>query len=185
VLFVVSGVAIATAPVYITNFGQTRVARMSAESVNERRDDADRYALASNLAVLKDGGTDELRLWVSWATFDPSTNGIATDGYVLTANNTKICRVAYSGKSTEPKNALCRRYAPQGGRAQIAGDLTRLSALADVTIDCNVEDGDWVLIDAVSNGKRFVLWASNPKTCTGDAAKLVSAVLDKVAAPTP
>jgi hypothetical protein len=39
-------------------------------------------ALASKLAVIKEGDPDELRLWVSWATFDPSTNGIATIGYV-------------------------------------------------------------------------------------------------------
>ena len=180
----ISEIATATDPVYITDFDQTVVARMSAESMRENRDDADKYALASKLAVLKDGDRDELRLWVSWATFDPSTNGIATVGYVLAANNPRVCRVAYSVKSTKPKGGLCGHYAPQHGQAQIADDLARLSALADVTIDCNVVDGNWVLIDAVSNGKRFVSWASNPQTCSGDAAKLVSAVLAEFAEPT-
>ena len=91
-----------------------------------------------------------------------------------------MCRIAYSSKSTKPKSGLCRGYVPQRGQAQIADEL-RLLALANVTIDCNVVDGEWVLIDAVSNGKRFVLWASNPETCTGDAAKLVSDVLSEVA----
>jgi hypothetical protein len=180
---VVSGAATATEPVYVTDFGQARVAKMSAQSMHENRDDADHYALASKLAVLKEGDPDELRLWVSWATFDPSTNGIATVGYVFAGNHARMCRIAYPGQSTSPKSGLCRRYAPQVGPAQIASDLARLSALADVSIDCNVVDGDWVLIDAISNGKRFVLSASNPHTCTGDAAKLVSEVLSEVAEP--
>jgi hypothetical protein len=63
------------------------------------------------------------------------------------------------------------------------GDLVRLSALADVSINCGVMDGAWVLIDAVSSGKRFVLEANNPQSCKGESAKLVSDVLNEVEEP--
>jgi hypothetical protein len=56
-------------------------------------------------------------------------------------------------------------------------------AVPDVTTDCGVVDGDWVLIDAVSKGKRFVLSASNPESCSADAAKLVSELLHEVTEP--
>ncbi len=180
---------VAEAPntVYITDFGQTRAGRMSAASLHEERDRADKYALASKLAALGDGNPDEVRFWLTWATFDPSTNGIATVGYVVTDRNSRMCRIGYSAKSTMPENARCRRYTPHRGRGRTMADLVRLSAFADFSVDCNIEDGAWVLIDAVSNGKRFVLSASNPEFCDGDVAKLVSESLDEVtkAAPLP
>jgi hypothetical protein len=153
---------------------------MSAEALHENRDDADKYAQASHLANLNDSAADEVRFWVTWATFDPRTNGGATLGYVISDKKSLICRISYSPKSTAPKSGLCRRYSPSEPRRQILADLARLSAFADVTIDCNVVDGAWVLIDAVSNGKRFVLEANDPEFCTGDGAKLVSKLLDEV-----
>jgi hypothetical protein len=176
-------VAGAPDPVYVTDSSQMRLGRMSAESLREHRNHADKYALASHLAVLKDGDQDEVRFWVTWATFDPATNGIGTVAYVVTDRRSRTCRISYSRKSTVPKSGLCRQYSPHEKRKRIVEDLVRLSALADVAIDCQLLDGAWVLIDAVSNGKRFVLYANNPQSCGGDGAKLVSELLNEVEEP--
>lgn len=143
-----------TPPIYITDLelGKTRAGRMSAQHVQEERDLADQYARATNLAVLKDGDADEMRFWLSMATFDPWSNGIATVGYVVTGESSRMCRIAYSGKSTTPKSGHCTRDAVKRERPTM-GDLARLSAFADYFIGCDVQDGSWVLIDAVSNGK--------------------------------
>jgi hypothetical protein len=179
-----SAAAEAAEPVYIiTDLSKTHARKMSAASLQEERASADAYARASGLPVLKEGNVSEVRLWVSVATFDPSTNGIATVGYVLTHQNSTMCRIGYAGKSTVPRNGGCKQYAPQEDRDKTLADLVKLSAFSDSEIDCDVVDGAWVLIDAVSDGKRFALTASNPEVCDGDAAKLVAKLLRAVAAP--
>ena len=180
-----SAVAETPTPVYITNFSHTHAGRMSEASLHEERNRADEYARVSNLTVLQDGNHSEIRFWVSAATFDPSTNGIATFGYVLTDEDSRMCSIAYSGKSTVPKSGQCKHYSPQRERQRTLADLVQLSTFSDFSIDCDVLDGAWVLIDAVSNGKRFVLSANNPQNCSGDAAKLVSALLCGVDTQTP
>ena len=168
-------------PVYVDDFSQ--MSKMSAGSLHESRDLADRYAVASHLAILKDGDTDEVRSWVSWATFDPSTNGVGTVGYVVTNKRQTMCRIAYLAKSAIPRAGFCKRYSPHESPERIVANLTRLSAFADVAISCGVLDGAWVTIDAVSQGKRFVLYANNPQSCRGDGAILVSELLHDVAEP--
>ncbi len=166
--------------VYITNFGQTSAVRMSGAPLQRYRNDADKYALASHIKVLRPQDPDEVRLWVSWATFDPSTNGIGTVGYIVTAKRSERCLISYPGRSTEPKKGVCRRYAPRESAERIMANITHLSSFANFAITCRVLDGDWVLIDAVSKGKRFVLWADNPQSCRGGGARLVSRLLDAV-----
>lgn len=171
--------------VYITRFGQTRSAVMSDVQLQEYRNDADKFALASHIKVLRDRDPDEVRLWVSWATFDPSTNGIGTTGYIVTARQSARCQISYVGRSTVPTQGVCRRYPSREKRGRIMANLTHLSSFSNFAVGCGVLDGDWVLIGAVSNGKRFVLWADNPQSCRGDAARLVSRLLDSVAEPSP
>ena len=166
--------ALAGDPVYVSIFSQNPV------PMQERLADADRYALTSRLAVLRNGARDEVRFWVTAATFMPP-NGIETVGYVVTENSSRVCHVGYSGKSTVPKNGRCRAYSPHESRKRIVADLSRLSEFTSVSVDCGVLDGAWVLIDGVSNGKRFAIWANNPQSCGGDEAHLVSELLREVA----
>ncbi|HKS57082.1 MAG TPA: hypothetical protein VJS12_17430 [Steroidobacteraceae bacterium] len=168
-------------PVYIADLNQTHAGKMTADQARLGRTRADKHARAAKLTSLSDGAADELRLWVTWATFDVRSNGIATTGYVLTRKDAKVCRVDYPRKSMDPEGALCRSYAPLVMRTRALADLPRLSALADFAIDCGTQDGSWLLIDAVSSGKRFVVYANNADSCTGDAAKLVADVSERVA----
>ena len=147
---------------------------MPSAQLHQYRSDADKYALASHIKLLKDRGPDEVRLWVGCATFDPSANGIGTIGYIVTAKRSAKRRISYPGRSTVPKKGVCRRYASRENPGRIVAKLAHLSSFSNFAIGCGVLDGDWVLIDAVSNGKRFVLWADNPESCHGDGARLVS-----------
>jgi hypothetical protein len=165
---------------------------MSEHELRNIRDEADRFAQASHLAVLSDGDPDEIRLWLTWATFDPMTNGIATVGYIVTDSRSSECRITYRGESTAPRSGRCTRLASKW-RTRVIGDLVRLSAFADTDIDCDMVDGDWVVIDAVSVGKRFVLWVNNPELCSlllgaeadagpgGSGRKIVAEMLEKMA----
>ena len=154
--------------------------RMSAASLKESHDQSDEYARTSHLATLKDGDPDEVRFWVSWATFGQTTNGIASVGYIIKGKHSRMCRIAYAGASTVPKKGVCRRYTPHQRSERVVAKIMPLSSFADVAINCGVVDGAWVLIDAVSNGKRFIVEADNPQSCDGDAAKLVSELLTDV-----
>jgi hypothetical protein len=184
VLLSAGALAHAQDPVYITDVSpQMRAGKMSPGALRDELDSANEYARLSNLAALNDGAADELRLWLTWATFDPSTNGIATVGYVVTDEDWKVCRIDYAGKSTAPKSGLCEPYSPRATRERIRTDLRRLSAFADFSIDCEIQDGEWVTIDAVSSGKRFVVSAVNPASCDGDAARLVARLLNRVRVP--
>jgi hypothetical protein len=168
-------------PVYvITEVQRTRAAKMSAADLREERSGADRYARVANLATLKNGAPDEVRFWLTWATFNPSTNGIATVGYIVTDKDWQLCRIDYAGQSTVPSGGQCESYKPRATRKQIRDDLQELAAFADFTIECNIMDGEWVTIDAVSDGRRFVVSAGNPAACAGDPAKQVAKFLNRV-----
>lgn len=171
-------------PVYITDVSpQMRAGKMSPGSLRDELASADEYARVTNLAALHDGAADEVRFWLTWATFDPSTNGIATVGYVVTGEDWKVCRIDYAGKSAAPASGLCKPYLPRATPERIRADLRRLAGFADFSIDCEIQDGEWVTIDAVSSGKRFIVSATNPASCDGDAAKLVARVLNRVRIP--
>lgn len=166
--------------VYITDFGKTRITTLSGRTLQESREEADKYARVSHIKVLKDGDADEVRLWYSWATFDLSTNGIGTIGYLVTAGHARKCRVSYPRTSVVPRSGRCSSYAPQQNPKDIAASLIHLVPFANSSMSCGVEDGGWVLIDLVVNGKRSVLYASNPGSCPGDGPKLVSRLMNAV-----
>lgn len=171
-------------PVYITDVSpKLRADKMSPGLLRDELASANEYARVAKLAPLNDGAPDEVRFWLTWATFDPSTNGIATVGYVVTDEAWKVCRIDYAGKSITPSGGLCKRYPPRATRERIGADLRQLSAFADFSIDCGMHDGEWVTIDAVSRGKRFVVAAGNPVSCDGAAAKLVARALSRVRIP--
>lgn len=168
-------------PVYITDVSPKMSAgKMSPGLLRDELASADEYARVSKLATLNDGVPDELRFWLTWATFDPSTNGIATVGYVVTGDEWQVCRIDYAGKSTAPESGQCKPYPARATQERIRADLQRLATFADFSIDCEIHDGEWVTIDAVSSGKRFVVSAGNPAACDGDAAKLVASVLNRI-----
>ena len=183
-LIAITALAQASDPVYITDLRpRTQAGKMSRDELRSTRDDADQYAKVSGLVPLQEGLRDEVRFWLTWATFDPSTNGIATVGYVIAGDDWQVCRIGYSGKSTVPDSGQCRRYGPRATRERMAGDLRRLAALADFSIECGIQDGEWVTIDAVAQGKRFSLSAGNPVSCAGDASQFVGRFLDRVRVP--
>ena len=159
------------------------VEKMSAALLRYERDSADEYARVSKLATLSESSRDEVRIWPTWATFDPSTNGIATVGYIVTDREWQLCRIAYKGQSTAAESGVCKRQAARASPEQIRAHLRRLTELADSSIECGISDGEWLTIDAVSNGKRFTVAAGNPGACPGNAARVVSRFLSSVRTP--
>src|SRR5690349_22068838 len=66
-------------PVYITDLRpQTQAGKLSPATLQDARDEADLYAKVSGLQPLREGRDDEVRFWLTWATFDPSTNAVAS-----------------------------------------------------------------------------------------------------------
>ena len=109
VLLSASALAYAQDPVYITDVSpKMRAVKMSPGALRDELDSANEYTRLSNLAALNDGAADEVRLWLTWATFDPSTNGIATVGYVVTDEDWKVCRIDYAGKATAMQRGSLR-----------------------------------------------------------------------------
>jgi hypothetical protein len=167
--------------VYTTVFGgSTAVFPIAGKELTDDSNEVNRYAQVSKLARLKDGDPDQIRLWVTWATFDPSTNGIGTTGYAITGTGAVKCLIGYLGKSLEADRGTCRRYSPPTSRTAILSTLERFAAYANMSIDCGTMDGAWTLLDVVSKGKHFIISANNPGTCTGDAASRVSELLRAV-----
>lgn len=154
---------------------------MSPGGLAYHREEIDALASVSHLPILKDGDPDELRVWYSWATFDPATGGVATTGYVFSGRGLRVCRIGYQGKATVPARAWCARrpVTVQRGK-RIAEYLQRLSAFPDYFVDCGGSDGAWVAVDAVADGTRFLQWAGNPNRCKGDFSMLVSELIKEV-----
>jgi hypothetical protein len=167
-------------PVYVTVDISLHQGRMPPAELEYVRGEADRFASVSHLPLLKSGGSDELRLWYSWATFNPRGGGVGTVGYVFSGRSPRVCRIVYRGESVVPARASCTRLPiTVQRRERIFEYLQRLSAFGDCSVNCEVADGDWVSVDAVANGTRFVLFASNPDDCQGDFAKLVSGLVEE------
>jgi hypothetical protein len=167
--------------VYVEDlFGRDYVRAHSAVELSEKRVQLDEYATKSKLAVLREGGSDEIRFWISWANFDPDTIGYDTEGYVVSNQGFWICRVAYARKEHSPTGGTCKLSAKSTDVKAIFSNLEKLSKLSGRSLDCGVMDGEWMSVDGVFAGQRFTFSSSNPDTCPGEGSKLVAKVLANV-----
>ena len=167
-------------PVYITDFAQTHGATIDAGVGSNVRVGVEAYALVSKLAFLADGDPDEVRFWVTAATFDPRTNGIATVGYVVSGSGGWVCRIVYRGKETAPSKGECRAHWSLKRRRGVLSDIAALARMSGHSYSCRVMDGYWVSIEGVSEGRRFMVQADNPSSCNDKDSQFIAAALEKV-----
>jgi hypothetical protein len=180
-LFFLSDACQAGDIVYVDDlFGRDHVRRYSAAELTEERARLDEYATKSKLTVLKEGGPDEIRFWISWANFSPGTIGYDTEGYVISNRGFSVCLLAYPPNKHSPVVGTCERGAKSTDVKAILSNLNELSKLSGMSLSCGITDGEWVSIDGVFAGQRFTLFSGNPDSCPGEGSKLVAKVLANV-----
>ena len=156
------------------------VSSYSAEELVEVRASLDAYAAKSKLEVLREGGPDEIRFWISWATFDPDTIGYDTEGYVISNQGSWLCHVTYPRKEHSPASGSCKPNARSSNAKTILSRLGSLSKLSGKSLGCGVMDGEWMSVDGVFAGKRFTFSSGNPGSCSDEGSKLIAKALKDV-----
>ncbi|HEY0686299.1 MAG TPA: hypothetical protein VGD45_28420 [Steroidobacter sp.] len=135
-------------------------------------------ATASKLAALTDESGNEIRIWQSAATF--VGRGVETVGYVITASQASRCKIEYPEDGQPPFKGECTVMRKELRGFTAATLLEPLLPYANTEMGCGVVDGVWYDMDIVHNGKRFVISASNPDSCTDDGSNSVSALIEAV-----
>lgn len=86
--------------------------------------------------------------------------GVEVDDALEMSEQTEVWTV---DRTVASKAAVrSRRYASREQRGRIMANFTHLSSFSNFAVGCGVLDGDWVLIDAVSNGKRLYCGRTTP-----------------------
>ncbi len=170
----------ASEPIYVLNPSQLFSRTYSAADLAAKRKDLDDYAIRSKLPVLKEGGSDEIRFWVTWANFEVGTIGYDTEGYVISDRGVSVCRITYPPEQRTPFVGSCKHITKSLDVKSILGNLRDLAKFSGQSLNCGVIDGEWVEIDGVSAGQRFTIDAGNPDECHDDGSKLVANVLARV-----
>jgi hypothetical protein len=170
----------ATEPLYVTNLSHQDSRLFSSEELAANYKKLDEYAVQSKLPVLKEGDPDEIRFWVTWANFDVRTIGYNTEGYVISNRGYSVCHIKYPHKQRTPFVGSCKRKTKSAAMNGIWGDVRELAKLSGQSLDCGVLDGEWIEIDGVFAGQRFIIAAGNPDSCEDDGSKLVSKVLGSI-----
>jgi hypothetical protein len=152
----------------------------NAEQNSDARRKLNEYALASKLAVLKEGDPDQVRIWVTWANFRVHTIGYETKGYVFSDKGAWICRINYLRSKPTPFSGSCTPEKHRKIQVPSTIEIETLAKLSGRELDCGVLDGAWLEIDGVYNGHPFALGASNPDECTDDGSKLVAQIMAHV-----
>jgi hypothetical protein len=137
----------------------------------------DTLARSARLHTLRDGADDEIRIWMNVATFDPSTEGVETQGYVVSKRGGFVCKT--SGPVVPKGHTEQERSCDQDARMNASAAravLHELAKLSGQRIDCHIEEGYWLEIDGSWNQQRFSFYANNPDSCSAAAAKLVTKV---------
>jgi hypothetical protein len=149
---------------------------LSATDAEGLRSEVDEYAQASGLSVLSAGAPDEIRIWETWANFDPATIGYDTRGYILSVSAARICKISYAQRQHTPFRGSCAIR--EGMLHPVAEQqLAKLAKYANTRMSRGIVDGAWYEIDAAHAGKRFVISSSNPDSCEDDGSRAVSKLL--------
>lgn len=164
-------------PVYVTAFSKEAGRALDAQRVLELQNDLDEYARSAKLRVLRAGDPEEVRLWVSWANFDPRTIGYATVGYVVSSKGALVCQIKYPRAKRSPFTGSCRAAKRSATAAPWRGLLDKLASYSGSELECGVVDGFWVEIDATSGSRRVSVYSSNPDYCRDDGSRVVSELL--------
>ena len=179
-LLALGGPSHANEPVYVQLLDKnaTVVHTLTDSEYVELQKSLDVFSSSAGLGAIHDGDKEEIRVWMSVATFDPTTEGVETVGLVAANNSVLVCRVR--GPVASKGHAGQRRYCKVNSKGNyeevhaMIGDLANLRAR---DISCGVLDGYWVDIDGVYDGRRFSFSASNPDYCSDNSSKLVVRLL--------
>ena len=164
-------------PVYVTDFSKEIGPALDAKGLFELQHSLDEYARSSKLPVLRADSPKEVRLWVSWANFDPRTIGYDTVGYVVSDKGARVCEIKYPRSKRSPFSSRCRAAKRDVTAATWQVLVGKLVPYSGRELECGVVDGYWVEIDAASGTRRVSLYASNPDVCQDDGSKVVSELL--------
>ena len=167
-------------PVYVQllNKNATVVHTLTDPQYIELQQSLDVLATSARLGAIRDGDKEEIRVWMSVATFDPSTEGVATVGLVAANDSVLVCKVR--GHVAPKGHAGQRRYckiAAHGNYQEVQAMIGDLAKLRAQDISCGVLDGYWLDVDGVYAGRRFSFSASNPDSCSDESSKLVVRLL--------
>jgi hypothetical protein len=154
----------------------TRNAEQNAEARRQLND----YARASKLVTLREGDSDQVRIWVTWANFRVNTIGYETVGYVFSGNGAWTCRIKYPRSKPTPFTGSCAPLKRKSVHAPSASEMEALANLSGRELDCGVMDGAWMEIDGVYKGHQFALGSSNPDQCGDDGSKVVAQLMAHV-----
>ena len=104
-------------PVYVELFNKnaTVVSPHTDSEYAELQKDLDVFSTSARLDAMRDGHKDEIRVWVSVATFDPTTEGIRTYGLVAPRDSVVVCEVKGHIVSKGHPTAASRQGTPQKG----------------------------------------------------------------------
>ena len=171
------GAGLTGEPVLVTDLSHRNSRLFGSEELATNKRELDEYATQSKLPVLRDGAPDEIRFWVSWANFDIRTIGYDTVGYVISDHDDFVCRIKYPHKQRAPFVGSCRRNTKSTAFDAIRADVRDLAKFSGQSLDCGFLDGEWIGIDGVIAGQRFIIAASNPGSCEDDGSKLVAKLL--------
>lgn len=159
---------------------ETKPVWLSADRLRYLRDQADALATSSRLPPLTSDSMDEVRIWETFANFDPNTIGYDTFGYVISRARVLKCKITYSRDQHTSLDGQCAALRSQPSSSNTIPPLETLLPYADSDIDCGIQDGVWYTLDIVQSGKRLVISASNPASCKGSAAATVASLIDAV-----
>ena len=167
--------------IYIRDWSRERANNlMGSKEIVETRNSLDQYAKASELNNLRDGDKDELRFWITSVNFDVNTIGYDTVGYIFSKSSVRICRIKYPRRTRIPFKGSCKTDEPTNESASVLSRIKELEKYEYRSLGCEVMDGAWMQIDGVSEGRRFVLRANNPDSCTDEGSKIVADVLSAI-----
>jgi hypothetical protein len=144
------------------------------------REEADELAAVSRLALLTDKSPSEVRIWETFANFNPNTIGYETVGYIISPSRALRCEIEYPPDSHVPSKGTCASMTKESHYSKTTPLLDTLLSYADFQTGCGHMDGSWYSLDIVHHGNRFVVSANNPQSCNDAGSEAVSSLIQAV-----